>query len=147
METLDNFSSRLRVLQGADFQLADENEIYRMGVIGQFNLTFDLAWKTTRALLCAHGVTDAETATPREIIQLGCKHGIIDSYALWIEMLTARGAMAHIDDEEKIAETITLVREIFTPAFVVLEHALKEKFAELDGRSPVEPARARSKKK
>ena len=147
MDTLDNFSSRLRVLQDADFQLADENEIYRMGVIGQFNLTFDLALKTTRALLSAHGLTNVETGTPRETIQLGCKHGIVDSYGLWIEMLTARVAMANVDDQEKIGETLILVREIFIPAFVVLEHTLKEKAGEIDGSAPVKPPRSRAKKK
>ena len=42
---LDNFSNCLTILRNADFKLADNNDIYRTGVIGQFNLTFELAWK------------------------------------------------------------------------------------------------------
>ena len=45
MKKLDNFSNRLTILRNADFKLADNNDIYRTGVIGQFNLTFELAWK------------------------------------------------------------------------------------------------------
>ena len=45
MKKLDNFSNCLDVLRGADFDFAKENDIYRTGVIGQFNLTFELAWK------------------------------------------------------------------------------------------------------
>lgn len=45
MKKLENFSNCLNVLKNADFDLADNNDIYRTGVIGQFNLTFELAWK------------------------------------------------------------------------------------------------------
>ena len=45
MKKLDNFSNCLTILRNADFKLADNNDIYRTGVIGQFNLTFELAWK------------------------------------------------------------------------------------------------------
>ena len=45
MKKFDNFVNCLNVLKNADFSLARENEIYRTGVIGQFNLTFELAWK------------------------------------------------------------------------------------------------------
>ena len=42
MKKLDNFSNCLTILRNADFKLADNNDIYRTGVIGQFNLTFEL---------------------------------------------------------------------------------------------------------
>lgn len=43
MKKLDIFSNCLSILKNADFVLADSNDIYRTGVIGQFNLTFELA--------------------------------------------------------------------------------------------------------
>ena len=45
MKKLENFSNCLEVLKSADFEMADNNDIYRTGIIGQFNLTFELAWK------------------------------------------------------------------------------------------------------
>ena len=45
MKKLDNFSNCLEVLKSADFEMADNNDIYRTGVIGQFNLTFELAYE------------------------------------------------------------------------------------------------------
>ena len=51
MKKLENFSNCLAVLKSADFEQANENDIYRMGVIGQFNLTFELAWKALQAVL------------------------------------------------------------------------------------------------
>lgn len=71
MKKLDNFMNCLNVLKEANFEFANENEIYRTGVIGQFNLTFELAWKALQEVLRLHGAEGAETGSPREILQLG----------------------------------------------------------------------------
>ena len=49
MKKLDNFINCLTILANADFKMAETNDIYRTGVIGQFNLTFELAWKALKA--------------------------------------------------------------------------------------------------
>ena len=41
----DTFTKCLTILANADFKMAESNDIYRTGIIGQFNLTFELAWK------------------------------------------------------------------------------------------------------
>ena len=50
MKKLENFSNCSNVLKNADFDLADNNDIYRTGVIGQFNLTIELAWKALQEI-------------------------------------------------------------------------------------------------
>lgn len=87
MKKLDNFTNTLQVLKSADFAFANENDIYRTGVIGQFNLTFELAWKALQQVLREHGAGGAETGSPREILQLGYKLGFIDDAAVWLTML------------------------------------------------------------
>ena len=47
MKKLENFNRCLDVLANADFDKADD-EIYRTGIVGQFTLTFELAWKAAR---------------------------------------------------------------------------------------------------
>lgn len=78
MKKLDNFTNCLNVLKKADFAFANENDIYRTGIIGQFNLTFELAWKALQAVLRVHGAEAAETGSPREILQLGYRLGFVD---------------------------------------------------------------------
>ena len=77
MKKLDNFSNCLDILKNADFEMANNDDIYRTGVIGQFNLTFELAWKALQAVLRLHGAEGAETGSPREILQLGYKLGFL----------------------------------------------------------------------
>ena len=87
MKKLENFTNSLSILAEADFKLAEENDIYRTGIIGQFNLTFELAWKALQEIMRKHGVEDSSTGSPREILQLGYKFGFIDDSETWLLML------------------------------------------------------------
>ena len=100
MKKLDNFTNCLNVLKEANFEFANENEIYRTGVIGQFNLTFELAWKALQEVLRLHGAAGAETGSPREILQLGYKLGFVSDSAVWLMMLKKRNSAVHIYDED-----------------------------------------------
>lgn len=132
MKKLDNFSNCLTILRNADFKLADNNDIYRTGVIGQFNLTFELAWKALQEILRLHGAEGADTGSPREILQIGYKLGFVNDSAVWLLMLKKRNTSVHIYNEQEVDEMILLIRDSFIPAFVALEKTLREKLAEAE---------------
>ena len=132
MKKLDNFANCLDILKQADFELADSNDIYRMGVVGQFNLTFELAWKALQEVLRMHGVEGAETGSPREILQVGYKVGFVNDSFVWLLMLKKRNTSIHIYNEEEIDELIVFIRDSFIPAFTDLEETLQEKLIEVD---------------
>ena len=132
MKKLDNFSNCLTILRNADFKLADNNDIYRTGVIGQFNLTFELAWIALQEILRLHGAEGADTGSLREILQLGYKLGFVNDSAVWLLMLKKRNTSVHIYNEQEVDEMILLIRDSFIPAFVALEKTLREKLAEAE---------------
>ena len=132
MKKLDNFSNCLTILRNADFKLADNNDIYRTGVIGQFNLTYELAWKALQEILRLHGAEGVDTGSPREILQLGYKLGFVNDSAVWLLMLKKRNTSVHIYNEQEVDEMILLIRDSFIPAFVALEKTLREKLAEAE---------------
>ena len=132
MKKLDNFSNCLTVRKNADFKMADNNEIYRTGVIGQFNLTFELAWKALQEVMKLHGVIDAQTGSPREILQLGYKLGFVDDVQVWLLMLKKRNTSVYIYNQEEIDEMLLLIRDSFLPAFLELEKTLKNKLQEAE---------------
>lgn len=132
MKKLDNFSKCLKILKNADFELADNDDIYRTGIIGQFNLTFELAWKALQAVLRVHGANGADTGSPREILQLGYKFNFVEDSSVWLLMLKKRNQSVHIYNEEEVDEMIILIRDSFIPAFAELEKKLEEKLEEAD---------------
>ena len=132
MKKLDNFSNYLTILANADFKLAETNDIYRTGIIGQFNLTFELAWKALQEVMKIHGVEDASTGSPREILQLGYKIGFLKDSKVWLLMLKKRNTSVHIYNEDEIDEMIMLIRDSFLPAFSVLKETLINKLKEAE---------------
>lgn len=132
MKKLDNFSNCLAILKNADFKFAENNDIYRTGIIGQFNLTFELAWKALQELMKMHGVEGASTGSPREILQLGYKIGFVDNPEVWLMMLKKRNTSVHLYNEEEVDEIIMLIQNSFLPTFTVLEKTLRVKLGELE---------------
>ena len=131
MKKLDNFINCLTILSNADFKMAETNDIYRTGVIGQFNLTFELAWKALQEIMRKHGVEDSSTGSPREILQLGYKFGFINNSETWLLMLKKHNTSVHIYNEQEVDEMILLIRDSFIPAFVGLEKTLRSKLEEV----------------
>lgn len=132
MKKMDNFLNCLDVLKQADFSLAAENEIYRTGIVGQFNLTFELAWKALQQVLRVHGVQEAETGSPREILQLGYKVGFIEDSSVWLLMLKKRNLSVPLYNEAEIDELLILIRDKFIPAFWQLGKMLQQKLVEVE---------------
>lgn len=132
MKKLDNFINCLTILANADFKMAETNDIYRTGVIGQYNLTFELAWKALQEIMRKHGVEDSYTGSPREILQLGYKFGFINNSETWLLMLKKRNTSDHIYNEEEVDELILLIRDSFIPAFTALKDTLAKKLDEAE---------------
>ena len=127
MKKLENFTNSLSILAEADFKLAEENDIYRTGIIGQFNLSFELAWKALQEIMRIHGIEEASTGSPREILQLAYKIGFISDSEVWLLMLKKRNTSVHICNEDEVDEMILLIRDSFIPAFIVLRDMLVKK--------------------
>lgn len=132
MKKLENFTNSLSILVEADFKLAEENDIYRTGIIGQFNLTFELAWKALQEIMRLHSVEGAATGSPREILQLGYKIGFINDSEVWLLMLKKRNTSVQIYNEDEIDEMIMLIHDSFIPAFIVLRDTLVKKLDEAE---------------
>lgn len=132
MKKLDNFANCLDILRHADFTLADNDDIYRTGVVGQFNLTFELAWKALQEVMKLHGVAEAASGSPREILQLAYKIGFLSDAAVWLLMLKKRNIAVHIYNEDEIDEMILLIRDSFIPAFSALQKTLQEKLDKVE---------------
>ena len=132
MKKLDNFANCLIVLADADFQMAEINDIYRTGIVGQFNLTFELAWKALQEIMRKHSVEEASTGSPREILQLGYKIEFINDAETWLLMLKKRNTSVYIYNEDEIDELILLIRDSFIPAFTVLKDTLVKKLEEAE---------------
>ena len=125
VKKFDVFVKSLDVLLNAKREI--DSEIYRMGIIGQFNLTFELSWKALREILLIHGVNKAGTGLPREIIKAGYEFYFISDEEIWLDMLKRRNQSIHIYDEEIAIELANLIFDKYLSAFVNLRDELDKR--------------------
>jgi len=75
-----------------------ETEIVIDGILHRFEFTFELSWKMIKDYLEYLGISE-KTGSPREIIKLAFKHGIIKQGDEWIDMMLSRNSLSHLYDE------------------------------------------------
>ena len=132
MKKFDAFNKCLDVLLNAE---RIDSEIYRMGIIGQFNLTFELSWKALGEILIYHGVSAAKSGSPREIIKSGYEFHFINDEETWLDMLKRRNESIHVYDEEIARELVNLIFEKYLSAFTALRDEINQRKPKEDNKN------------
>jgi nucleotidyltransferase substrate binding protein (TIGR01987 family) len=87
-----------------------EDELDRDGVIQRFEFTFELLWKTLKAILNYQGI---ECYSPRDCIKKAFRHGIIDDDEIFLDMLEDRNLSSHVYDEETAKEIFERIKKFY----------------------------------
>ncbi len=132
MKKYDDYVKCLTVLLNADRQKSMEDEIYRMGVIGQFNLTFELSWKAVKETLILYGVDVANTGSPRDILKSAFSINFLYDAEIWLDMLKKRNISVHVYNEDSAKELVNLIFDDYISAFVNLKNLLNEKNSQIN---------------
>ena len=125
VKKFDAFAKSLAVLSKSNRETTDE--IYRMGIIGQFHLTFELSWKALREILLLHGVSEAASGSPREIIKAGYQFHFPDDENLWLDMLKRHNLTTHIYNEQFADELVALIFGKYIAALENLRDELNQR--------------------
>ena len=125
VKKFETFDRCLSVLLAAEKNIGDEN--YRMGIIGQFKLTFELSWKALREVLLIHGVSKASTGSPREILKAGYEFNFISDEETWLDMLKRRNQSIHVYEKNFAVELVNLIFEKYLAAFENLRDELSRR--------------------
>lgn len=111
-ENLNKALSRLReALEGT--MREPNNHLYQIALIGAFQFTFELSWKTMKDYLVYNGV---EVSLPRDVIKQAFHHQLIQNGQVWIDMLEDRNLMAHVYQESAALTGGENIRKYYAPA-------------------------------
>jgi nucleotidyltransferase substrate binding protein (TIGR01987 family) len=121
-QRFENLTKALSRLHEALHGIAQEpkNHLYQIALIGAFQFTFELSWKTLKDYLIYNGV---EVSLPREVIKQAFHHRLIEDGQIWIDMLEDRNLMAHVYQEQAALAAGKSIRERYAPA---IEKAYKD---------------------
>ena len=124
-ENLDKALSRLHEALGGINQ-DPKNHLYQIALIGAFQFTFELSWKTMKDYLVYSGV---QVSLPRDVIKQAFHHQLIQDGQVWIDMLEDRNIMAHVYQEEAALAAGKNICERYIFAIEKVHHDLKKKKA------------------
>lgn len=121
-QRFENLGKALHRLREALGGIAEEpkNQLYQIALIGSFQFTFKLSWKTMKDYLVYNGV---EVSLPREVIKQAFHHQLIHDGQVWIDMLEDRNMMVHVYQEVAAIKAAKSIRECYAPA---IERAYKD---------------------
>lgn len=123
LEHLDKAFGRLcEAIKGTQQEPA--NHLYQIALVGAFQFTFELCWKTMKDYLVYQGV---DVSLPREVIKQAFHHQLIKDGDIWIKMLEERNLMAHVYQESAALAAGENIRKRYVHAIEQLHKFLLEK--------------------
>ena len=120
---LSDLAASLRRLDEAlEREAADD--LYRAGCIQYFEFTFELAWKSIRAVSAYHGIDPVRS--PRAAFKTAFSQTWITDQEPWIAMLEARNRMSHVYNA---SEALAVFEQL--PAFTAPLEDLHQRLVEV----------------
>jgi nucleotidyltransferase substrate binding protein (TIGR01987 family) len=111
LQRLDNFQLAFRQLETA-CALETYSELEFSGLIKNFEIAYEMAWKTLKDLLTFEGY---DVNSPRATIQQAFESGLINDLSPWIEALESRNILAHNYDKNAAADAEAIIKGTFLP--------------------------------
>jgi len=94
---LNNFENAYARLKEGIAKYDEANDLTRDGLIQRFEFTFELAWKTLKAVFEDEGLMGLNS--PKRVLREAFVAEILKNEELWLSMLEDRNSTAHIYSE------------------------------------------------
>ena len=115
---LHNFNNALSRLKEGIAKYKETDDLLRDGLIQRFEFTFELAWKTLKAVFEDEGLIGLNS--PKTVLREAFAAELIKDDELWLAMLSDRNSTTHIDNEQLAIEICRNIQEKYVLAFVEL---------------------------
>ena len=122
-QKFQNYRNALNRLNEGIIKFDQTNDLLRDGLIQRFEFTFELAWKTLKAIFEEEGLTGLNS--PKTVLREALSARLIEKDELWLAMLVDRNTTAHIYDEQLAIEICSKIIKEYACEFNVLKEEIK----------------------
>jgi nucleotidyltransferase substrate binding protein (TIGR01987 family) len=122
-QRFENFLLALRQLEAA-CAMEEYSELEFAGLIKNFEIAFEMAWKTLKDLLMYEGF---DVNSPRSTIQQAFDSGLISDLSPWIEALESRNILSHKYDKNAATDAETIIKTSFLPMLRAVMETLQKR--------------------
>ena len=125
---VNNFSNALSRLKEGIAKYNEADDLLRDGVIQRFEFTFELAWKTLKAVFEDEGLTGLNS--PKTVLREAYAAELIEDDELWLAMLNDRNSTSHIYNEHLAIEICHNIQKKYILALVSLLEKIRARISE-----------------
>lgn len=101
-QKFENYKNAVNKLTEGILKFDKRDDLLRDGLIQRFEFTFELAWKTLKAIFEDEGLIGLNS--PKLVLKEAYSAGLIEDEELWLSMLKDRNTTAHIYNEKLAVE-------------------------------------------
>lgn len=125
-QKFENYQRALLRLNDGIMKFEPNNDLLRDGLIQRFEFTFELAWKTLKAIFEDEGLTGLNS--PKTVLREAFAAGLIKKDELWLTMLSDRNTTAHIYNEQLAIEICSRIIGEYVCEFNELQIQIKMRY-------------------
>ena len=124
---VNNFKNALSRLKEGIAKYNGTDDLLRDGVIQRFEFTFELAWKTLKAVFEDEGLIGLNS--PKTVLREAFAAELIKEDELWLAMLNDRNSTAHIYNEQLAIEICHNIQEKYVLALAKLLENIEKRLS------------------
>jgi len=124
---VNNFKNALSRLKEGIAKYNGTDDLLRDGVIQRFEFTFELAWKTLKAVFEDEGLIGLNS--PKTVLREAFAAELIKEDELWLAMLNDRNLTAHIYNEHLAIEICHNIQEKYVLALAKLLENIEKRLS------------------
>ncbi len=126
MKKYDNFCKAVENLQDIYHYEPPYDNVVTAGLTGLYEICFELAWKAMKEILTDQGFEECRSGSPRQIIKVAYRAGLITDEEVWLSALSARNNVSHAYNEAVALDIIDKTKNIFCRMFQDLEAEMQK---------------------
>ena len=126
-QRFDNFNRALHQLTLA-VELSRQrplSDLEKQGVIQAFEFVHELAWNVLKDFLEYEGIQGIVGS--RSTVREAFNRGVIEDGAIWMDMIEKRNLSSHTYNLEIAVALVSVIIEIYHPAFLVLQEEMRRR--------------------
>ena len=96
-----------------------------MGLTGLYEIAFEQAWKAIKEILTNQGFEECQSGSPRQIIKVAYKAGMIHDEEVWLSALSSRNNVSHAYNEAIALDIIGKTKSMYYKMFLDLQKEME----------------------
>ena len=94
------------------------DQVILTGIIGLYKICFEQSWKMMKEILEQHGFEQSETSSPKKILKIAYKAGMIEDEDTWLRALQARNNVADSYNQKIALEIVAEAKADYYDMFI-----------------------------